>query len=48
MPSVIDFASLFIAALAMAFIGWAVVVLTSRLERQRQERHTDLGASGKS
>jgi hypothetical protein len=24
MPSVIDFASLFIAALAIAFIGWAV------------------------
>ena len=48
MPSVIDFASLLIAALAIACIGWAVVVLTSRLERQRQERHTDLGASGKS
>ena len=27
--------------LAFALVGWAIVVLTSRLERQRQERHTE-------
>jgi hypothetical protein len=34
-----DFASLFIAALAVAFIGWAMMVLASRIEHERQERH---------
>jgi hypothetical protein len=32
--------------LVIAFIGWAVVVFTLRLERQRQER-TPSSASGK-
>ena len=41
MPSVMDFASLFIVALALAFIGWAMMVLASRIEHDRQECHTE-------
>ena len=41
MFSVMDFASLFISALAVAFIGWAMMVLASRIEHERQERHAD-------
>jgi hypothetical protein len=42
MPRAIDFVSLFIASLAIAFIGWAVVVLSSRMERRCQEVHLEL------
>ncbi len=31
----------FIVGLGCALIGWAMVVLTSRLERLRQERHAE-------
>ena len=41
MPFLIDFASLFIVALAVAFIGWGMMVLASRIEHERQERHAD-------
>ena len=41
MPSVMDFASLFIVALALAFIGWAMMVLASRIEHDRQECHIE-------
>ena len=34
-------APLFVVGLAFAFIGWTMVVLTSRLERRRQQRHAD-------
>jgi hypothetical protein len=37
MPRAIDFASLFIIALAVAYVGWVAVALASRVERQ--ERH---------
>jgi hypothetical protein len=30
-----DFAFLFISALAVAFIGWAMMVLASRIEHER-------------
>jgi hypothetical protein len=36
-----DFAFLFISALAVAFIGWAMMVFVSRIEHERQERHAD-------
>ena len=42
MPSLIDFASLFIVALAVAFIGWGMMVLAARIEHERQERHVSL------
>jgi hypothetical protein len=35
------FAPLFVLGLASAFLGWAIVVLTSRIERQRQEAHRE-------
>jgi hypothetical protein len=35
------FAPLFGLGLACAFLGWAVVVLTSRIELSRQERHRE-------
>ena len=41
MPSVMDFVSVFIVALAIAFIGWAMMALASRIEHDRQERHTE-------
>jgi hypothetical protein len=33
------FGPLFAVGVASAFLGWAVVVLTSRIELSRQERH---------
>jgi hypothetical protein len=33
------FGPLFVLGPAVALLGWAVVVLTSWIERQRQERH---------
>jgi hypothetical protein len=33
------FAPLFVLGLACAFLGWAVVIMASRIERQRRERH---------
>ncbi len=33
MPSIVEFAVLFIVALSFAFIGWAVVRLTSHGEK---------------
>jgi hypothetical protein len=41
MPPVIDFASLFIVAFTCAVIGWAMMVVASRIEHERQERHAD-------
>jgi hypothetical protein len=32
---------LVIVSFAGALIGWAMVVLTSRIERRRQQRHTE-------
>ena len=37
-------APLFIAGLSVALIGWAIMVITSRIERQRQERHMKVSA----
>jgi hypothetical protein len=36
MPRAIDFASLFIIALAVAYVGWVPVALASRVERQER------------
>jgi hypothetical protein len=35
------FSPLFVLGPAIALFGWAVVVLTSRIERQRQEAHRE-------
>jgi hypothetical protein len=35
-------APLFVLGLACALIGWAMIVLTSRFERERRERHPEL------
>jgi len=35
------FGPLFVVGSAVALLGWAVVVLTSRIERQRQEAHRE-------
>jgi uncharacterized membrane protein YciS (DUF1049 family) len=35
-------APLFVVGLAFALLGWAMLVLTSRLERERLERHPEL------
>lgn len=37
-------APLFIAGLSVALIGWVIMVITSRIERQRQERHMKVSA----
>ena len=34
-------ASTFIAGLGCALFGWALVVISSRIERERQQRHAD-------
>ena len=34
-----EIASLFILGLSCAFIGLAIMVISSRIERSRQERH---------
>jgi hypothetical protein len=36
-----QFGPLLVLGLACAFLGWALVALTSRIERQRRERHTE-------
>jgi hypothetical protein len=35
------FGPLFVLGLAVALLGWAAVVLTSRIKRQRQEAHRE-------
>jgi hypothetical protein len=35
------FGPLFVVGSAVALLGWAVVVLTSRIERERQEAHRE-------
>jgi hypothetical protein len=46
LPAAVDkvglIAPLFVVGLAFALLGWAILVLTSRLERDRQARHPDL------
>jgi hypothetical protein len=41
MPRAIDFAFLFVTALAFASMGWVMVVLTSHMERWYQELHPE-------
>jgi hypothetical protein len=39
--STIDFYVLLAVSLAWTFIGWAIVYLSSRIERRRRERHAE-------
>ena len=43
MGSIDRIAPLFILGLACGFLGWAIVVLTSRIEHRHRERHADGG-----
>jgi hypothetical protein len=39
MHTIGEFLLLFLVGLSSALVGWGIVVIASRIERERQERH---------